>query len=94
MIWLPTRLHRDLFSALDKVLQLYNSYGFEISKIYCDQEFEPMMETVEDNLNVTMHCAAAQAHISEAERNNHTIRERVRATYQSFAEGYHVRTCT
>ena len=39
------------------------------------------MEKVEDDLNVTMHYAAAQAHVPEAEWNNRTIKERVRATY-------------
>jgi hypothetical protein len=38
-----------------------------------------MMEKVKDNLGVQMNCTNALGHVPEAERNNETIKERVRA---------------
>jgi hypothetical protein len=40
-----------------------------------------MMEKVEDNLDVDTSFTNAQDHTPEAERNNCTIKERIRATY-------------
>ena len=40
-----------------------------------------MMSQVEDELEITMDYAAMQAHVPEAERNNCTLKERIRAAY-------------
>ena len=39
------------------------------------------METVKDDLGVTMQYSPSQAHVPEAERNNRVLKERIRATY-------------
>jgi hypothetical protein len=52
-----------------------------IRTIHCDGEFRGMMEKVEDDLDVDMHFTNAQDHVPEAERNNRTIKERIRAAY-------------
>ena len=78
---LPTRTERDLYKSLDEVLRMYNAGGFAITKIYCDGEFKSIMDPVKDDLDVDMEYSAPQAHVPEAERNNRTIKERVRATF-------------
>ena len=94
-LFLPTRKHQDLYTSLDEVLRMYNHNGFTISKIFCDGEFRPIMDPVKDEMNIDMRYSAAQAHVPEAERNNRTIKERIRATYhrlaalQEFAQGDH-----
>jgi hypothetical protein len=40
-----------------------------------------MIEKVEDDLDVDMNLTNAQDHVPEAERNNRTIKERIRAAY-------------
>jgi hypothetical protein len=40
-----------------------------------------MMEKVEDDLDVDMNFTNAQDHVPEAERNNQTIKERIRSAY-------------
>jgi hypothetical protein len=40
-----------------------------------------MMDKVKDNLELTMNFTNAQDHVPEAERNNRTIKERIRASY-------------
>ena len=41
-----------------------------------------MMNKVSDNLDIVMNYANASDHVPEVERNNHTIKERIRATFQ------------
>ena len=71
--------HDEYYQALDQVLRFYNKAGYKIDKIYCDGEFKSMMDKVADDLNVTMNYTNAQDHVPEAERNNRTIKEKMRA---------------
>ena len=66
-LYLKTRTNKDLYSALDEVLRMYNSSGFTISKIYADNEFKPIMDPVKDELEVDMGYAPTKAHVPEAE---------------------------
>jgi hypothetical protein len=74
-------MHKDYYCVLDMVLQLYNSAGFHIKTIHCNGEFLAMMEKVKENLGIHRNIANALDHVPEAERNNRTIKERVRAAY-------------
>jgi hypothetical protein len=71
----------EYYRALDVILRKYNSAGFMIKMIHCDGEYRSMMDDVKDNLDVEMNYANAFDHVPEAERNNRTIKERVRAAY-------------
>jgi hypothetical protein len=73
--------HEEYYCVLDMVLRVYNSAGFHIKTIHCDGEFRAMMEKVKDNLGVRMNFTNALDHVPEAERNNRTIKEQVRAAY-------------
>ena len=53
-----------------------------IRRIHCDGEYRSMMDKVKDDLDAEMNYANAQDHVPEAERNNRTIKERVRAACQ------------
>ena len=59
----------------------YNQAGFVIKTIHCDGEYKAMMDQVRDDLDVVMNYTNASDHVPEAERNNRTIKERIRATY-------------
>jgi predicted RNA-binding protein len=76
-----TKQHVEYYRALDQILRHYNGAGFVIRTLHCDGEFRGMMEQVEDNLDVKMNFTNAQDHVPEAERNNQTIKERIRAAY-------------
>jgi hypothetical protein len=43
-----------------------------------------MMDRVSDELNIEMNYATADEHVAEAERNNRTTQERIRATYHNY----------
>jgi hypothetical protein len=78
---IENRTHEEYYRVLDMVLRLYNSAGFHIKTIHCDGEFRAMMDKVKDDLGVCMNFTNALDHVPEAERNNRTIKERVRAAY-------------
>ena len=81
LVPLENRTHEQYYKALDQVLRFYNKGGFKVRTIFCDGEFCPMMERVSDDLDVVMNYTNAQDHVPEAERNNRTIKERVRAAF-------------
>ena len=68
-------------SVIDRVLQLYNTGGFYIKKICCNNEYKEMMEPIKDDLDIDMDYVPAQEHVKQAERNNRTMKERIRAAY-------------
>jgi hypothetical protein len=78
---IENRTHEEYYRVLDMVLQLHNIAGFHIKTIHCDREFCAMMDKVKDDLGVCMNFTNALDHVPEAERNNRTIKERVRAVY-------------
>ncbi|WP_288992819.1 polyprotein of Ty1/Copia retrotransposon [uncultured Marinobacter sp.] len=81
LIPMNTKQHDEYYRALDQILRLYNQAGFVIKTIHCDGEYRGMMEKVDDDLDVNMNFTNAQDHVPEAERNNRTIKERIRAAY-------------
>jgi hypothetical protein len=76
-----TRQHKEYYRALDQILRHYNQAGFVITQIHCNGEFRSMMDKVKDDLDVNMNFTNAQDHVPEAERDNRTIKERIRAVY-------------
>ena len=71
----------EIYAGIDKIFRFYNRAGFTIRTIHCDGEFQPLLEKVADELGIVMNYATANEHVPEAERNNRTIQERIRATY-------------
>ena len=80
---IPGRTTEELLESLDQVLRLYNSNGFYISTVYCDNEFKEIYPNLKDNYDglTFLDFSQPQAHVPEAERNNRIIKERIRATY-------------
>ena len=62
-------------------MRCYNSTGFSIKTISCDNQFKPLMDPVRDNMDVSMNYCPASEHESAAEQNNRTIGECIRTTY-------------
>ena len=46
---LPGRQTKELLGSLDQVLCLYNSNGFYISTVFCDNEFKKIYPDLKDN---------------------------------------------
>jgi hypothetical protein len=81
LVPMNTKQHIESYRALDQILRHYNRARFVIRTIHCNGEFCGMMEKAEDDLDVDMNFTNAQNHVPEAERNNQTIKERIRAAY-------------
>ena len=79
LVPLNTRQHEEYYRALDQILRHYNQAGFVIKEIHCDGEFRSMMASVNDDLDVNTNFNNAQYHVPEAERNNPTNEQRLRA---------------
>ena len=68
-------------TALTSVINCYNKGGFRVARIHADNEFRPLLEPLQEEFRIEMNFANPQEHVPDAERNNRTIKERVRATY-------------
>ena len=69
---IDTKTQSDNYKPLDVIFRQYNKGGFVIKTIYCDGEY----------LDIVMNYTNASNHVPEAEQNNRTIKERIRATFQ------------
>jgi len=81
LVPLESRSKTNMYEALDKILRRYGQSGFLILSMHCDQEFHMLMGPVANEVDVQIRYTTTDEHIPEAEQNNHTIQERIRATY-------------
>jgi hypothetical protein len=79
---LDNRSESEIYQGIDSIFRVYNNAGFRTNRIQCDQEFRVLM--VSDDLDIETNYATAGEHVPEAERNNRTIQERIRATYHNL----------
>ena len=81
LVCLDNREADSLYNGIDIVLCSYNRAGYFIKKIYCDREFKPLMNDIEDDIDIEINYPPQGDHVPEAERNNRTIGEHVCAGY-------------
>ena len=53
-IWMPDRSFKEFYIAVDKITRTYNSKGYRISRVDYDREFKPMMDPVNDDMDLKM----------------------------------------
>ncbi|CAJ1932101.1 unnamed protein product [Cylindrotheca closterium] len=75
---MPNLKTEPVFEALDKIFRRYNKAGFHVKTIKCDRAFIPLTDDMLDDMGVTIDPTAAGDHEPTAERNNRTLKERVR----------------
>ena len=81
LVPLKSQSGEEYLRALQFIMRHYNKGGFFIQLIHCDGEYKQLIEPVQDKLNATMNFANPGDHVPEAERNNRTIKERIRAAF-------------
>ena len=84
LIPLENRTETEIYHALDVILRFVNDAGHYVKVINCDGEFKPLMDKVADELYVRMNYTTMGEHVPKAERNNRTIKERIRAAYHNL----------
>jgi len=67
-----------VFKALDKILRKYNKANFRVVKIKCDRAFIPLTDEMLDRMGTVIDPTTAGDHEPTAERNNRTLKERIR----------------
>src|SRR6056300_562863 len=60
---------------------MYNHVGFNVKVMYCDNEFQPLFDTVKDDMDVHMNYANPGDHEPHAEQNNQHIKALFRTHY-------------
>jgi hypothetical protein len=70
-------------TCMREVIGIYRKGGFSVREIHCDNEFRSAMDalSLEYEPPIIVNYATANEHVPRAERNNRTIKERVRTTY-------------
>ena len=83
--YVPSKNPAVYADKMQEINRIYNQADFELSTISADNEFRPVMEFLRKDLpRLTANFASAQEHVPEAERNNRTIKERVRSQYYAL----------
>jgi hypothetical protein len=77
----PNTSASEMLTGLDTFLRTYNHGGFDIVKINCDQAFIPITEEMQDEMNIVVDPTTPGGHEPTAERNNRTIKERMRVAH-------------
>lgn len=79
----------EFLGAFEDLLAIYYRSGFKVTEIRADEAFRPLMTPMALKHRITMNLSNPQEHVPEAERNNRTIQERVRACYH-YLPYYHL----
>ena len=69
--------------CLDEIIAIYRGGSFDVTVIYCDNEFHKAFDGYAEAQTppIKVGYSASQEHVPRAERNNRTIKERVRTGY-------------
>jgi hypothetical protein len=81
--YVPENVASEYEKCMDELMAIYKRGQFTINAVHCDNEFHKLMDpySAKQDPPITVNYASAQEHVPRAERNNRTIKERVRATY-------------
>jgi hypothetical protein len=84
--YMPTTKAKNYQTTITDVCGVYRRGGFQVTDILCGKEFLAAMDptAASQNSPITMHYAAAQEHVPEAERNDRVIKEQSRAVYHQL----------
>ena len=78
--WLNDRSVDTVCKALKDIINIYNKRGFRVATVCADREFEPTESYLGEN-DIVLNTTGANDHVPAVERNNRTIKERVRAAW-------------
>ena len=68
-----------LISGIKAITSYYDSHNFHVSRMFFDCEFEPLKADSQALGGLEIFTTGQNDHVPEAERNNRTIKERVRS---------------
>ena len=74
---------KSIYSALDKIIKIYRHYGFSVTHILGDGQFE-FLDPSRIVSGVTLNIMTRGEHVPEVERYIRTVKERTRSVYNSL----------
>ena len=80
---IPNRSSKTLISGIQKIIKIYHQAGFTIVTALMDGEFEPLRGELAE-LGISLNTAAPDEHVGDIERYIRTIKERMRAIYNTL----------
>ena len=78
-----SRKRAHLLAAIKSVAQVYQHAGFKVTMALMDGEFEMLRGDLAD-INITLNTTARDEHVGDVERYIRTIKERMRAVYNTL----------
>ena len=79
-MWVADCNAPTITSLIESILKVYQQAGFQVTEIYMDCEFKPVLLVLQDNRwSFTTNLANTQEHVPEAECNNHFLKEHIHA---------------
>ena len=78
-----SRNHETLLTCIKKLRSVYRLGGFRITHIDSDKEFEPMRDKFAE-MKIHLNAASDDEHVGDIERFIRTVKERVRATWNTL----------
>jgi hypothetical protein len=78
---------KQLVKHFKVIINLYKQRGFRVHIILADNQFEPIRGDLAD-MGAILNCVSADEHVPEIERFNRTIKDRVRAIYNTLPFDY------
>jgi hypothetical protein len=82
--WIEKRTLDHYQTACSNAVNEYVKAGFIVTTMLVDQEFKGLSDYMFAKHKVIVNVSSAQDHVSEAERNNRTIKERIRACFHDL----------
>ena len=73
-----------LFEAIDVVLREYNRADFKVTLIHADNQFKPLVEEAEDDLEVKFNFTNPGKHKPYIEQHNRVLKERCKFLYHEL----------
>ena len=77
----PNTSSDSMLDGLDVFLRVLNHGGFKITIINCDRAFIPITDAMMDDMGIVVVPTTAGGHEPTGERNNRTIKERMRVSH-------------
>ena len=64
-----------MYKGIYKIFQIFNQNGFRVKEMYCDGQFKPLFQKIEDQLGIKINYTNAQDFNRVTERNIWTYKE-------------------
>ena len=85
-MWVADHTAPTVASLIESVLKLYQWASFQVTEVYANHKFKPVLQVLQNNgWSFMINLSNAQEHVPEAECKNHILKECIHATYHRIS---------